>query len=101
VNTRSPSKVGDADGSEEPRGLEFPCDYPLKAMGRREASFREVVVRIVEEHVGPVTPEQVRERQSSAGAFQSVTVTVRVESRSALEAIYQDLADCEAVLWTL
>ena len=82
-------------------GLEFPCDYPVKAMGRTEAEFREQVVAIVANHAGPVEEAQVRTRSSSAGNFQSVTVTVRVDTRDQLEAIYQELATCEQVLWTL
>jgi putative lipoic acid-binding regulatory protein len=82
-------------------GLEFPCEYPIKAMGRAHEDFQQLIVSIVETHVTTVEAHQVRSRSSSAGKFESITVTVRVESRTQLEAIFQDLADCEQVLWTL
>jgi putative lipoic acid-binding regulatory protein len=90
-----------SENAEQAQGLEFPCDYPIKAMGRSEEAFALAVVEIVSRHVGPVSEDQVRSRASNAGNFQSITVTIRVESRSQLEAIYQALADHELVLWTL
>ena len=82
-------------------GLEFPCDYPIKAMGRAVPEFPQAVADIVARHVGTVPPDAVRTRDSSTGKFISVTVTVNVTSRGQLEDIYQDLAKCEQVLWTL
>ncbi len=82
-------------------GLEFPCEYPIKAMGRTEPEFRALVVDIVAAHAGRVRADQVRVRASSGGNFQSVTVTVRIESRAQLEGVYRDLAAAEPVLWTL
>ena len=90
-----------SDADQQPAGLEFPCDYPVKAMGRTEDEFRDQVVEIVQRHVGPVKDDQIRSRSSSAGNFQSITVTVHVETRAQLESIYTDLAACEQVLWTL
>ena len=67
--------------AEQPQGLEFPCDYPIKAMGRTEEVFVHQVVQIVSHHAGQVDQSQVRTRASNAGNFQSVTVTTRIESR--------------------
>lgn len=82
------------------KGLEFPCDYPIKAMGRADAGLKEKVSAIVAEHAA-LDPDQVRTRPSSAGRFESITITVRVESREQLETIYSRLAQSEQVLWTL
>ena len=90
-----------SENAEQAQGLEFPCEYPIKAMGRSEEVFALTVLEIVSRHVGPVSEDQVRTRASDAGNFQSITVTIQVESRSQLEAIYQALADHELVLWTL
>ena len=90
-----------AENPAEAQGLEFPCDYPVKAMGRAVPEFPGMVTDIVARHVGTVPPEAVRTRDSSAGKFVSVTVTVHVSTRSQLEDIYQDLGQCEQVLWTL
>ncbi len=34
--------------------VQFPCDFPLKVMGRRSDDFRSLVVGIVQKHVGTV-----------------------------------------------
>ena len=84
----------------EERGFQFPCDMPIKAMGRADGDFADRVRQIVGLHVD-VPEDQVRLRSSGAGRFQSVTINVRVESREQMEAIYADLHACDDVLWTL
>jgi uncharacterized protein len=81
--------------------LEFPCDFPLKVMGRREAGFRELVVALVERHVGRVDEERVRLRESRDGNFVSLTVLVRTESQAQLDAIYTALSEHDQVLMVL
>ena len=85
----------------QPEGLQFPCRYPVKAMGRTGGNLELEIVTIIENHTGKVAQEDVRSKSSSAGNFQSVTVTIEVTSRAELETIYQDLSACEQVLWTL
>ncbi len=87
--------------ADAPQGLEFPCDYPIKAMGRAGPELPQTVMEIIAKHVSDLSPDAMRTRDSRAGNYVSVTVTVRVDSRRQLEAIYQDLGDCEQVLWTL
>lgn len=82
------------------RGFQFPCEIPIKAMGRSQAAFAEQVTAIVARHAA-IDPSRVRLRASGAGRFQSVTIPVALDSRAQLEAIYADLQACEAVLWTL
>ncbi|MEM9303291.1 MAG: DUF493 domain-containing protein [Pseudomonadota bacterium] len=82
------------------RGFQFPCDIPIKAMGRAEGEFADRVRELIGRHVD-VDANQVRLRSSGEGRFQSVTVNVHVESREQMEAIYADLHACDDVLWTL
>jgi uncharacterized protein len=81
--------------------LEFPCDFPLKVMGRSGDGFSELVVSLVEPHAGPLTADRVRERPSRDGNFVSVTLTVRVENRAQLDDIYGALCEHERVLMVL
>ncbi|MEM6575531.1 MAG: DUF493 domain-containing protein [Pseudomonadota bacterium] len=85
---------------EEGRGLEFPCTYPIKAMGKSGAGLTEQVLEIVSRHVA-VEDDAVRSRPSKGGKYESITVTVQVESREQLEAIYGELTRHDQVLWTL
>ncbi len=85
--------------SDEPSLLEFPCDFPLKVMGRDSAEFRATAQRIVADHAtGTAAPE---ERPSRDGNFLSLTFTIRAESREQLDAIYSDLSAHEDVMVVL
>ena len=80
--------IGDNDkpGNEE-KILEFPCEFPLKIMGRDEAAFRDAAITIVEAHAGPIPEDAVRSRSSRDGNFLALTVTIFATSREQLDAI--------------
>ena len=81
--------------------LEFPCRFPIKAMGRQEAGFEDLVSGIILRHAQLWPGEAIRSTPSKAGRFVSVTAVVRAESQEQLDAIYQDLSDCGQVLVAL
>ncbi len=81
--------------------LEFPCDFPIKMMGRDEAGFRELVRELVEKHAGPVDDSAVQAAVSAKGNFVSVTITVKATSREQLDDIYREVSAHEAVLMAL
>jgi len=81
--------------------LEFPCRFPIKAMGRQNDDFESVVKGIVSRHANLWPQEPIRCTPSKAGNFVSVTAVVNAQSKDQLDAIYQDLTDCEQVLMAL
>jgi uncharacterized protein len=81
--------------------LQFPCSFPIKAMGRAGSDFEGQVVAIVRRHAPDLGEGAVRTRASRAGSYLSVTVNVRARSRDQLDAIYRDLTACEEVLMAL
>ncbi|MDX1460563.1 MAG: DUF493 domain-containing protein [Xanthomonadales bacterium] len=87
--------------SEETTLLEFPCAFPIKAMGRSEEGFETLVREIIFRHASAWDDDAVTVRPSGAGNFTSVTIVVRAESRPQLDRIYQDLTDCDRVLMAL
>jgi putative lipoic acid-binding regulatory protein len=87
--------------AEEQSIMEFPCVFPIKAMGRTAPDFESTVTTIVFSHAEPYAGEAVVVRESGEGNFQSVTVTVVATSREQLDRIYMDLTACEAVLMAL
>ena len=86
---------------EEESPLKFPCEFPIKAMGKTDCELDIIVVEIVRKHVPDLTEAAVYTRDSSAGNYVSVTVRVNATSRKQLDAIYQDLVDCEAVIMAI
>ena len=81
--------------------IEFPCDFPIKAMGRAGEAFPGVVVEIVRRHAPNLDESRVRIRASSKGRYQSVTVTIRADSKGQLDTIYQALTDHDQVMMAL
>ena len=86
---------------EKESPLKFPCKFPIKAMGKSDCDLDTIVVEIVRKHAPDLSEGAVYNRDSSNGNYTSVTVVVNAVSRKQLDAIYQDLVDCEAVIMAL
>jgi len=87
--------------STEDTLLEFPCQFPIKMMGRDEQCFRQVAVALIEEHTGTIAEDAVSTATSSKGNFLSITVTITAESQQQLDDIYRALSSHEAILVAL
>ncbi len=81
--------------------LEFPCKFPLKAMGRNSPGFQALVEKIILNYAEICADELVTTILSGADKYLSVTVTIEAQSKAQLDLIYQDLTDCEQVLVAL
>jgi putative lipoic acid-binding regulatory protein len=81
--------------------LSFPCEFPIKMMGRDVPEFRQAALAVVERHAGHVEEDAVRVAASSNGNFLSITVTITATSREQLDNIYRDLTDDEQILVAL
>jgi uncharacterized protein len=81
--------------------FKFPCDFPLKVMGRRTDDFRSIVLGIVQKHAGPVAADHIEERPSKDGNYLSLTCTFSAQSREQLDALYRELTSCEKVMIVL
>jgi len=87
--------------SEEDSVFEFPCQFPIKAIGKNEAEFDVTVVEIVRKHAGDIYEGAVKSKLSKGDRFLSVTITIEAQSKQQLDAIYQDLNDCPHVRMVL
>lgn len=77
--------------------LEFPCDFPIKAMGPAVPEFQERVLAIVRRHAPELPDDAVETRASRNGRYVSMTFHVHARDKAQLDAIYQDLTGCELV----
>jgi uncharacterized protein len=71
--------------------FEFPCDFPIKVMGKSHPEFADTVVAVVRQFDEAVDPLRVETRPSSGGNYTGLTVTVRATSRAHLDDIYRAL----------
>ena len=81
--------------------MEFPCEFPIKMMGRESPDFHRTARRLVEKHTGPLDDDAIQAAQSRNGRFVSITVTVYAQSREQLDNIYRDLTAHDDVLMAL
>jgi putative lipoic acid-binding regulatory protein len=81
--------------------LRFPCDFPIKAMGKAEDDFDTLIVELIRKHSPDLREGAVKSRHSNGGRFVSVTVTIQAESREQLDRIYMELTAEERVLMAL
>ena len=78
--------------TEPPPLLEFPCDFPIKIMGRRVDGYAQAVLAIVQRHAPDFDGATVEMRASKQGGYLSLTCTVRATSRAQLDALYRELS---------
>ncbi|MFM0508334.1 DUF493 family protein [Paraburkholderia sp. RL17-373-BIF-A] len=71
--------------------FEFPCDFPIKIMGKSHPQFAETIVTVVRQFDNEVDASRIETRPSSGGNYTGLTVTVRATSREQLDDIYRAL----------
>lgn len=81
--------------------LEFPCQFPVKMMGRDKESFRAAAIELIERHAGKVNEESISMSMSRNGNFVSITITIEAKSQEQLDNIYNDLSSHEEILVAL
>ncbi len=81
--------------------LEFPCDFPIKMMGRDTPEFHSAARKIIEKHAGPLDDNAIQSNLSRNGRFVSITVTVNARSQQQLDDIYREVTAHEDVLMAL
>ncbi len=87
--------------NEQESLLEFPCSFPIKAMGKAEPGFDLIIVELIRRHVPDLHEGAVVSRTSKGGEWVSVTVTIQANSKAQLDAIYLDLSAHEKVYMAL
>jgi putative lipoic acid-binding regulatory protein len=87
--------------SEKDSLLEFPCVFPIKAMGRCDSGFEARALAIVRRHVPDFDTRAMRTVASREGNYLSVTFTLQANSREQLDKLYRELSACEELLMVL
>ena len=72
--------------------LEFPCDFPIKIMGKTHDELAQSVLAIVARHAPDFDGATMEMRASSGGNYLSLTCTVRATSKPQLDALYRELS---------
>ena len=79
--------------SAQPRQtlIEYPCDFPIKAMGARVDGFAQAVIEVVLRHAPDFDPAGAEMRPSSKGNYLAVTCSFRATSQQQVDTLYREL----------
>ena len=81
--------------------IEYPCDFPIKVLGRTQAGFAQTVLAIVRSHAPDFDGSTLEMKTSKQGKYLSVTCTIHATSREQLDALYRELCDHPMVVMVL
>jgi len=81
--------------------LTFPCEFPIKALGKSTVALDEIVAQIAREHCDDLLENAISQRVSPKGNYSSITVNVRVENREQLDNLYIALSSHPQVIMVL
>jgi len=88
--------------NETPSLLQFPCDFPIKALGLTHENLEVEVLTIINRHApGQLTEAGLSSRASKGGKYTSVTVTLKAQSQAQLDAIYRELSHSSFIMMVL
>lgn len=71
--------------------LEFPCDFPLKIMGKHVENFAATIAELVREHAPDFDAQTMELRPSSSGNYLGLTCSIRAVSQEQLDNLYRAL----------
>ena len=72
--------------------IEFPCDFPIKVMGKAAPEFLPAVIHVAKQFDPSFREASIEERPSRDGNYLGLTITVHVTSREQLDEIYRTLS---------
>ena len=81
--------------------LAFPCEFPIKVMGKTQTGYAQAVTEVVTRHAPDFDPATLEMRSSREGNYLSLTFTIRAVSREQLDELYRELCDHPMVTMVL
>lgn len=69
--------------------IEYPCNFPIKVMGKAHPEFAQTLTAVVQEHAPDFDAEKVEMRPSGKGNYVGLTFHIWATSREQLDAIYK------------
>ena len=71
--------------------IEFPCEYPIKIMGKNVDNFERVILSVLDKLSPTYSRETITRRVSKKGTFISLTVLIIATGKPQLEKLNKDL----------
>lgn len=81
--------------------MDYPCQFTIKTMGFSHIELDLIVIEIIRRHAPDVSDEAVKSKFSKSKKYVSLSISITAQNKQQMDAIYQDLTDCEHVLMSL
>ncbi len=81
--------------------LKFPCEFPIKVVGKANAEFETFVLSVLRAHFPDLQETALQMRPSKDGNFLAITITVQAENKEQLDIVYRELTASKLVLMAL
>ena len=91
----------DPDSTPQESPLAFPCQFPIKVMGKTQPGYAQAILAVVKRHAPDFDEATVEMRSSREGKYLSLTFTVNAVSREQLDNLYRELCDHPMVTMVL
>jgi uncharacterized protein len=81
--------------------LSFPCQFPIKIIGKNTPEFEGIVVAILNKHVPDLGEGAIILHPSEQQNYLSMTATINATSQAQLDNLYRDLSGHPEVIMAL
>lgn len=71
--------------------MQFPCDFPLKIIGKNSDRFLTEINEIVRKHFTMEAEVHIQHSASKNSNYLAITATIRVYDQPSLDALYMEL----------
>lgn len=72
--------------------IEYPCRFPIKVMGANVEGYVQAISKVALAFDPQFTEDSLEVRQSKAGNYLGVTITINATSREQLDELYRTLS---------
>lgn len=95
------SDINKEEQSELASLIEFPAEFPIKVMGKNNAEFRALVLKVAGEKISSDKLLRIDEQTSKNSKYLSCTIVAIFENQSEIDSVYQTLTASPLVLMAL
>ncbi len=79
----------------------FPCQFPIKIIGKKSEAFEGIVIGILNKHVPDLGEGAIKINYSGQENYISMTATITATSQEQLDNLYRDLSKNPEVIMAL
>jgi putative lipoic acid-binding regulatory protein len=79
----------------------FPCQFPVKIIGKKSDAFEGIVIAILNQHVPDLGEGAIKTNYSGQENYISMTATITATSQEQLDNLYKDLSKHPDIIMAL